>query len=170
MFPDSFQHSDGKKTFPDKKPEYIQAEKLTYLSWEQFEAFSVELIEAYAGGEAKLTAKGVDSGADGVVFSSEGNILIQAKHTKSRIMNADGSAEVYKAKPLYKNATGKSFERLIAITNAEKYSSRVRRDAELRGVELMTIKDIKKILKTHSVDIETVTARLDKERLQLVSR
>ena len=79
-------------------------------------------------------------------------------------------AEVYKAKPLYENATGKSFERLIAITNAEKYSSKVRKAAELRGVELMAIKDIKKILKTHSVDIETVTARLDKERLELISR
>lgn len=170
VFPDASRHSDGKETLPDKEPEYIQAEKLTYLSWEQFEAFSVELIAAYAGGEAKLTAKGVDSGADGVVFSSAGNILIQAKHTKSRTMNADVSAEVYKAKPLYENTTGKSFERLIAITNAERYSSRVRRDAELRGVELMTIKDIKKILKKHSVDIETVTARLDKERLELGSR
>ena len=145
--------------------------QLTYLSWEQFEAFSVELIAAYVGGEAKLTAKGIDSGADGVVFSLAGNILIQSKHTKSdRTITADASAEVYKAKPLYENATGKSFERLIAITNAEKYSSKVRRAAELRGVELMAIKDIKKILKKHSVDIETVTARLDKERLELVSR
>lgn len=171
VFPDASRHSDGKEALPGKEPEYIQAEKLTYLSWEQFEAFSVELIAAYVGGEAKLTAKGIDSGADGVVFSSTGNVLIQAKHTKSdRTINVDVSAEVYKAKPLYENATGKSFERLIAITNAEKYSSKVRRAAKLRDVELMAIKDIKKILKTHSVDIETVTARLDEERLELVSR
>ena len=171
VFSDGTRHSNGKETHPDMKPEYIQAEKLTYLSWEQFEAFSVELIAAYAGGEAKLTARGTDSGADGVVLSSAENILIQAKHTKSdRTIATDVSAEVYKARPLYENATGKSFKRLIAITNAEKYSRKVRSAAKLRDVELMTIRDIKKILKKHSVDIETVTARLDKERLELVSR
>lgn len=168
VFPDEPRHSDGKEMPPDTEPEYIQAEKLAYLSWELFEAFSVELIAAYVGGEAKLTAKGADSGADGVVFSSAENILIQAKYTISdRTIATDVSAEVYKARPLYEKTTGKSFKRLIAITNAKKYSKKVRRNAEDRNVELMTIRDIKKILKTHSVDIETVTARLDKERLEV---
>ena len=51
--------------------------------------------------------------------------------------------------------------------NAEKYSRKVRSAAKFRDVELMTVRDIKKILKTCSVDIETVTARLNKERLEL---
>ncbi len=150
------------------EPDYISVDELRHLSWEQFEAFAVELFAGSEGGDAQLTKAGADSGADGVVWSSQGNILIQAKHTESgRSINEDASAQVYRAKPPYEASTGKNFERLIAITNAKNYSSRVRSAAKTYGVELVVLSDIKKLLKKYPVDRRAVMARLGKQRLAI---
>ena len=150
------------------EPDYVKPESLHQLSWEQFEAFAVELYAAVTDGEAVLTKSGSDSGADGVVWSTNGNILIQAKHTESqRTIREDASGEVYRAKPLYESKTGKSFKRLIAVTNAKGFASQIRGNAKSYGVELVSYSDIKKLLKKYPVDMRSVTARLNKSRLSI---
>lgn len=150
------------------EPDYIKPGSLHQLSWEQFEAFAVELYAAVADGEAMLTNSGSDSGADGLVWSTHGNILIQAKHTGSqRTITEDASGQVYRAKPLYETNTGKSFKRLIAITNAQGFSSQIRSNAKSYGVELVSYRNIKKLLKKHPVDMKSVAARLNKSRLSI---
>ena len=150
------------------EPEYIQADDLKRLSWEQFEAFAVELYAAAINGDAMLTKQGTDNGADGLVTSPKQNLLIQAKHTESaKVINEDAAAQVYKAKPVYENNTGKVFGRLIAITNARKYSSNVRENAKAYKVELVTYSDIKKLLKKHPVDMKKITQRLGKQRFAI---
>jgi SNF2 family DNA or RNA helicase len=150
------------------EPEYIKVENLHHLSWEQFEAFAVELYAAVEAGEALLTKAGTDSGADGLVWSPNGNILIQVKHTESSsTISEDAAAQVYKAKPLYEAKTGKMFKRMIAITNAKAYSSNVRSNAKNYGVELVTHKDIKKLLRKYPIELKVVTLRLGKKRLDI---
>ena len=150
------------------EPEYIQAEDLKRLSWEQFEAFAVELYAAVINGDAMLTKQGTDNGADGLVTSPKQNLLIQAKHTESaKVITEDAAGQVYRAKPVYENNTDKSFTRLIAITNARKYSSNVRENAKAYNVELVTYSDIKKLLKKHPVDMKKITQRLGKRRLAI---
>ena len=137
------------------------------MGWEKFEAFAAELIAASVDGSAQLTASGTDSGADALVFAESGNIILQAKKSKIREINKDAAAEVYRAKPLYEKALGKRFTRLIAITNANKFSRRVRRNAKTYKVELFTMSEIKKILEEYPIEERKVLARLNKDRVKI---
>lgn len=155
-------------TVKPAEPDHITLNQLHLLSWEQFEAFVVELIAASVGGDPLLTKSGTDSGADGIVWSQKGNILIQAKHSESlRPVNEDASAQIYAAKPKYESSTDASFDRLIAITNAKGFSRRVQSAAKSYGVELMSLSDIKGLIKKYPVDRRVMMKRLGKSRLAI---
>lgn len=150
----------------DIEKEYISPSSLETFSWQQFEAFAAELIAESIGGDAVLTQEGNDDGADAIVWSENGNVLIQAKHSATYgVISEDAAGQVYRAKPIYEDKTIRKYDRLISITNAKSYSSKVKDSAKSYGVELIARKDIEKLLKTYPIEMVRVMRRLNKARL-----
>ncbi len=156
----------GEVTF-DPTADLIDPDTLKDMHWERFEAFAAELIAASVDGYAQLTASGTDSGADALVFAEPENIILQVKHTRGSVMDKDAAREVFSAKPMYEEKTGKSFTRMIAITNANKFSRRIENRAQTFNVELYALPKIKKLLKKYPIEVKKVMERLDKGRFKI---
>lgn len=142
-------------------------EDLDRLGWKKFEAFTAELIARTYFGEALLTADGPDHGADAVLRGKE-NILIQAKFTGTgRLDGASSVREVFSAKPIYENSLGIKFDRLIVATNAVKVDERARSAASASGVEILSRKELVKMMAGAKITTRDVSVRLARERLKV---
>ena len=144
--------------------EPLDGNSLKLLSWQEFEAFCAELYRQYYEGTAALTPP-KDHGADVVVLGRE-NVLIQCKSTSQKKYNSlDSLKDVYFSKPGYEEKMNKSFQTLIAATNANGYSKRVLKEAETYDVQMVSRKTLEKLLKKFPVTRGQIQRRLLEPRL-----
>ena len=102
------------------------------------------------------------------MLTGEQNILVQCKHTASDHEQSEMSVrEVFSARPLYEEAMGKSFPRLVVISNASSYSRKVKKTAKSYDVELIDYGNIKKLLRKHPVSKKSVLEKLGKQRIEI---
>ena len=103
----------GKSTFEANS--IITGSSLVKLSWQEFEALTVELLSReFKTDNNWLTNNGPDHGADGILESSENAFLIQAKHTEgAKFDGYSAIQEVYSAKPIYEKMRDRIFNKLI---------------------------------------------------------
>lgn len=143
----------------------ITQENIDKLSWQQFEALSVELLaKVYKANSAWLTQQGSDFGADGVILGTE-NMLIQAKYTQGRYKGYKGVQEIHAAKPIYEKALDKPFSTLIFITNSVQLSAKTKEVAESCQVMIIGRKALLDLLNKHPIYYQDLLKRLEKEKL-----
>ncbi|MCG9775284.1 restriction endonuclease, partial [Vibrio diabolicus] len=146
----------------------ITAAELDKLSWQQFEALCVELLAKITDSEsAWLTNSGADHGADGVLLSNRGNILVQAKFTQRQYDGYKGIQEIHSAKPIYESAMRSSFERLIFVTNSPSLAKRTHEIAATCRVEILGRTQLLSYLEEYEVTLKEILSRLGKERLKV---
>ncbi|ACY51402.1 helicase [Vibrio antiquarius] len=146
----------------------ITAAELDKLSWQQFEALCVELLAKITDSEsAWLTNSGADHGADGVLLSNRGNILVQAKFTQRQYDGYKGIQEIHSAKPIYEAAMRSSFERLIFVTNSPSLAKRTHEIAATCGVEILGRTQLLTYLEEYEITLKEILSRLGKERLKV---
>jgi len=144
----------------------IRVKDLSKLSWQQFEALTLEVFsKKYKADSAWLTKEGSDMGADGILVTGDDLILIQAKHTKSGYDGHKAIQEVLGAKPFYTAKLGKEKAHLIFVTNATKLSKRTREVAETCKVEVIDGKELGRLLDKNEVTFSTIMRRLNRNRL-----
>jgi len=155
-----------KVEFSNEQP--ITAKEINKLSWQQFEALTVEVISKEVSADsAWLTNSGADKGADGVVDNGKQLILIQAKHTKGRYDGYEAIKEIVFAKPVYEQVTGKSESKLMFITNALALSKRTREVAKQCNVEILDGIEFAKLVEKHKITFMQIITRLEKKRLKI---
>ncbi|SON52548.1 SNF2-related protein [Vibrio tapetis] len=146
----------------------ITLKEIEKLSWQQFEALTVEVIaKEYNAESAWLTANGADKGADGIIDSGNQLILIQAKHTKGSYDGYAAIQEVAGAKTPYEKVMNKKVNSLLFMTNAKVLSKRTREMAKLSNVEVIHGEELAKLVSKHKIDFKQVLQRLDKRRMTL---
>ena len=146
----------------------ITATELDKLSWQQFEALCVVLMTKVTDSDSTwLTNSGADHGADGVLLSKGGNILVQAKFTQRQYDGYKGIQEIHSAKPIYESAMKTSFERLVFMTNSPSLAKRTRGIAETCGVEILERTKLIGYLEEHEVTFKEILSRLSKQRLKV---
>ncbi len=146
----------------------ITVAELDKLSWQQFEALCVLLLAKINNSEsAWLTTNSADHGADGVLISKSGNILLQAKFTQRQYDGYKGIQEIHSARPIYESAMKTSFERLVFMTNSPSLTKRARGIAETCGVEIIERTRLIAFLEEYEVSFKEILSRLGKERLTL---
>ena len=144
------------------------AAELDKLSWQQFEALCVELLAKITDSESTwLTNSGADHGADGVLLSNRGNILVQAKFTQRQYDGYKGIQEIHSAKPIYESAMKNSFERLIFVTNSPSLAKRTHEIAVTCGVEVLGRTQLLAYLEEYEITLKDILSRLGKDRLRV---
>ncbi|MCD9475338.1 SNF2-related protein [Photobacterium phosphoreum] len=146
----------------------ITSEELDKLSWQQFEALCVVLLSRHYDGEsAWLTNSGADHGADGVILSNSGNILLQAKYTQRKYDGYKAIQEVHSAKPIYENVMSQQFPRLIFITNSCSLAKRTTEIAKVCKVEIIGRNEIINLLDQITLTYKDILSRLEKPRIKV---
>jgi len=152
--------------FSDEKP--IKTKEIYKLSWQQFEALTVEIMsKELKANSAWLTNNGADKGADGVIDNGEQLVLIQAKHTKGRYDGYEAIKEIVFAKSVYEKVIGKSNSKLMFITNATALSKRTRETAKQCNVEVLNGNAFAELVEKHKITFKQLITRLDKKRLKV---
>lgn len=148
--------------------ELITAKEINKLSWQQFEALTVEVIaRENSARSAWLTGSGADKGADGVIDNGKHLTLIQAKHTKGRYDGYEAVKEIVFAKPIYEEVMGKPAAELLFITNATVLSKRTREVAKQCNVKIIHGEEFATTVAKHQISFKQVLVRLDKKRLRI---
>ncbi|CAK1859309.1 SNF2-related protein [Vibrio crassostreae] len=146
----------------------ITPDELDKLSWQQFEALCLTLLSKHYDSEsAWLTNAGADHGADGVILTQSGNILMQAKYTQRRYDGYKGIQEIHSAKPIYESEMQKTFGRLVFITNSPSLAKRTDDIAKTCGVEVIDRAKLLTYLDENEVTYKDVLTRLEKRRLKV---
>ncbi|WP_024333382.1 SNF2-related protein [Desulfotignum balticum] len=146
----------------------ISIDDIHKISWEQFESLCCLLIAKKSNANDKwLTKSGADFGADALVLGST-NYLIQCKHKNTKNAIYDGYkavTDVHSAKIKYDNALGKTFSKLLFMTNALKFSARTREAAQEYNVEIHGQNELKQMLEAYPVSIKEIYSFLNKKRM-----
>ncbi|KAB2824663.1 SNF2-related protein [Aliivibrio finisterrensis] len=146
----------------------ITSDELDKLSWQQFEVLCLILLsQHYCSDNAWLTNAGADHGADGVILTQSGNILMQAKYTQRRYDGYKGIQEIHSAKPIYESEMQKTFDRLVFVTNSPSLAKRTDDIAKTCGVEIIDRAKLLKYLDENKVTYKDVLTRLEKRRLKV---
>ncbi|MDO6718704.1 SNF2-related protein [Psychrosphaera sp. 1_MG-2023] len=147
----------------------ISADDIKKLSWQQFEALTVEVMgKELAADSVWLASNGPDKGSDGVLKVNNELVLIQAKHTiGGRYDGYKAVQEIFSAKPIYQDTIGTSCKTLLFITNATMLSSRTREVAKQCGVDVINGKELAQLVKKHQISFKQILMRLDKKRLKV---
>ncbi|MGF1792899.1 SNF2-related protein [Photobacterium profundum] len=146
----------------------ITVEELDKLSWQQFEALCVVLLSHHYDSEsAWLTNAGADHGADGVLLSDSGNILIQAKYTQRKYDGYKAIQEVHSAKPVYEDAMNKQFDRLVFVTNSPSLAKRTAEIAMVCNVEIIGRQQLVTLLEKVTLTYKDILSRLEKQRIKV---
>ncbi|SGZ02152.1 SNF2-related protein [Moritella viscosa] len=146
----------------------ITEKEINKLSWQQFEALTVEIIAKESSSSSSwLTGNGSDKGADGVVDKGKVLTLIQAKHTKGRYDGYAAVQEIVGAKLVYEDVIGKPVDELLFMTNAATLSKRTREVAKQCNVTIIHGEDLAALVAKHKINFKQVLIRLDKKRLKV---
>jgi SNF2 family DNA or RNA helicase len=147
----------------------ITANEIHKLSWQQFEALTVEVMTKETNADsAWLATNGADKGSDGILVVDNQLTLIQAKHTKrGRYDGYKAIQEIFGARPVYESEMGKTNSRLMFITNATALSKRTREVAQQCSVEILNGKALSDLVNKHQITFKQILIRLDKKRLKV---
>lgn len=147
----------------------ITANEIHKLSWQQFEALTVEVMsKEIKADSAWLATNGADKGSDGILVVDNQLTLIQAKHTKrGRYDGYKAIQEIFGARPVYESEMGKTNSRLMFITNATALSKRTREVAQQCNVEILNGKALAELVNQHHITFKQILIRLDKKRLKV---
>jgi len=147
----------------------IKSNEINKLSWQQFEALTVEVMSKEINADsAWLASNGADKGSDGILVVDNQLILIQAKHTKrGRYDGYKAIQEIVGAKPVYESEMGKTGSRLMFITNATALSKRTREVSQQCSVEILNGKALADLVDKHKISFKQILIRLDKKRLKV---
>ncbi len=147
---------------------YVSPNDLSQLSWEEFEALSVELVfREYNGDECYLTNKGADLGVDGIVINSHKLFLIQAKHTRTASFTKERDIRDFiGGKASYAKVFTKENTVLILITNAKNLPEKIFNTIKDNEIIVYTGIELPALLKRHQVTINDITSRLNKKRFK----
>ena len=97
----------------------LSVEMIDNIAHQEFEKLAVVLLEKeYNSKYGLVTVESGDKGIDGLIFSENGNILIQAKHTKR--LDSNAARDLFFGEKFYSEALNKSFPKLIVFTSASK--------------------------------------------------
>ena len=97
----------------------LSVEMIDNIAHQEFEKLAVVLLEKeYNSKYGLVTVESGDKGIDGLIFSENGNILIQAKHTKR--LDSDAAKDLFFGEKFYSETLNKSFPKLIVFTSASK--------------------------------------------------
>lgn len=157
----------GAKGFSDEQ--IIDSEDIKKLSWQQFEALTVEVMSKELVAESVwLASNGADKGSDGILIAINEMVLIQAKHTtRGRYDGYKAVQEIFAAKPIYEHQIGKNCSKLLFITNATMLSSRTREVAKQCGVEVINGNELSQLVEKHQITFKQILIRLDKKRMKV---
>lgn len=157
----------GAKGFSDEQ--VIDSEDIKKLSWQQFEALTVEVMSKEFEAESVwLASNGADKGSDGILIANNEMVLIQAKHTtRGRYDGYKAVQEIFAAKPIYEHQIAKSCSKLLFITNATMLSSRTREVAKQCGVEVINGNELSQLVEKLQITFKQILIRLDKKRIKV---
>lgn len=97
----------------------LSVEMIDNIAHQEFEKLAVVLLEKeYNSKYGLVTVESGDKGIDGLIFSENGNILIQAKHTKR--LDSNAARDLFFGEKFYSEALNKCFPKLIVFTSASK--------------------------------------------------
>ncbi len=147
-------------------------QRLASLNPDEFEALVACLYEKMGASEAKLTKKTGDKGADIVAYdypSKFENTLIDAKHTTTdRPLNStEGIKQVLAAKNFYEDALNKTFAHLEVVCNRKSASDRVKRAAEIQGVNIVNSTFLLDNLANIYLTLEEIHKKLVDDRVSI---
>ncbi len=167
QFVDSGVFSSGKThNRPKREAPYLSSDLKREGSWELFEALIAVLAEQLLDGESYLTPAPTDWGADVVVRTPRGNVLVQCKHSPKRVLRSvEAVREVYSASPKYKGLLNGEIQNMIVATTAPGYSKKVAGFAKQCGVEIWDFKYISKQLDKTGISRGRILKKLDSERI-----
>lgn len=114
-----------------------------------------------------ITNAGADHGADGVILSDFGNILIQAKYTQRKYDGYKAIQEVHSAKPVYEDAMNKQFDRLVFVTNSPSLAKRTTEIAKVCNVEIIGRQQLVTLLEKVTLTYKDILSRLEKQRIKV---
>ncbi len=142
---------------------------LAKISWEQFEALVAELLfRECKANKSWLTQSGSDYGADVIVVNDSAINLVQCKHTKSgRYDGYKAILEVHGARVKYEEALKKKVGSLILATNAKHLSPNTRKNAKQYDVEIISYRDIERLLAAHEITFRHILKRLTQARYRV---
>ena len=152
---------------PDQR---ILGPDLKSLEWQQFEALCAELLaKEHNAQQSWLTAHPNDYGADAVLATTDGAMLIQCKYvSRNSYQGYRAIKEVSGAKRQYAKALASEIKSLVFATNAPKVSKKTRDIAKTDDVEVLTGAILAKLLQKHSVSYADVVARLEQKRFRVM--
>jgi hypothetical protein len=112
-----------------------------------FEALVAHLWKK-EGCHVHLTPRQSDRGADVVAQEGDRGILIQVKQ-QDRTVGTSPVREVYSSRPFYEREFGTSFDDLIVVTSASRYTQGAREMGRDTGVTLLNRTDLAKRIERH---------------------
>ena len=119
-----------------------------------FEAL-VALLWKKEGCHVHLTPKQSDRGTDVVAQEGDRRILIQVKQQDGTV-GTSPIREVYSSRPFYEREFGASFDDLIVVTSASRYTRGARNMAQDNGVTLLNRVDLEKRIERHKPTLRGV--------------
>lgn len=131
------------------------------LSWDLFEALIACLYECESE-QVILTPKGRDHGADVLVIGhkTHGDILVQVKTTGSTKLDSEVAVrELEGAGPYYENALKRKFAGRRLHTNAERFSRRTKKAADLYQTVTCGRSWLEAALKVRPLTMASIIAR-----------
>lgn len=141
--------------------ERVSPELLPSLDWKYFEALCALLGEKEWRGEAFLTCRSGDYGAD-VIITGATNVLMQCKTSQNKFCRTNAVTEPYSALPSYEKRTGKKFNQAVLAINAPAVDHKVSERAEDLGIVIWDRVKIGALLIKHEIyinDLDQLLAR-----------
>ena len=158
--------TDDTRNQAKKEMPYSSHDLIQESSWELFEALTAVLAERLLGGESFLTPVPTDWGADVVVRTPQGNVLIQCKHQpKRKLKSVAAIREVYSAEPKYKSLLNCDISKMIVSTTAPSYSRKVAIYAKQCCVDIWDFNFIAKYIDRYDISRDLLLRKLDSERI-----
>lgn len=141
--------------------ERVSPELLLSLDWRYFEALCALLGEKEWRGEAFLTSRSGDYGAD-VIITGPTNVIMQCKTSQSKFSRTNSVREPYSARPSYEKRTGKKFSQAVLAINAPTVDRKVYERAADLNIVIWDREKIAALLSRHEVyinDLDLLLAR-----------
>lgn len=167
VHPDDLATSFGKREQQKDSDIISNVKDIMKLGWDEYEAFCAELFKREFNSETGLTKGSGDCGAD-IVVKGDINALVECKHTKNKKWTSNEPLmKVDFARKKYSELFSMEFKRFILITTAKKYSGSVINNANMLGVELYGLPEIKKLIKKHVITKKDIQSKLLQNKIEV---
>lgn len=146
--------------------ERVSPELLPSLNWKYFEALCALVGEKEWRGEAFLTKRSGDYGAD-VIITGQTNVLMQCKVSQNKFNRTNSVREPYAALPIYEKRTDKKFSCAVLAINAPAVDGKVWDRAEDLKIIIWDRKKISDLLARHEIYMNDLAKLLTRQIFEL---